>query len=160
MKMRVPILWLALIAMWLLLSTPITLGQAVLALLAATAAVTGLRALQRPRAAPPRLLPALRLAGVIAVDVARSNLAVASIVLWPKGRKHPAGFVAIPLQLRDPLGLAMLASIITAAPGTSWAGYDSRAGVLTMHVLELDDSKTWIAFIKNHYERPLLEIFE
>ena len=160
MKPRVPVLWLALVVMWLLLTSPVTLGQTVIAMLAALVAIAGLRALQGPRAGPRRLMPVPRLVANVAIDIIRSNFEVAALVLRPRGRRHAAGFVDIPLQLRDPAGLAVLACIITATPGTSWAGYDSRASVLTMHVLELVDDETSIGVIKNRYERPLLEIFE
>jgi multicomponent K+:H+ antiporter subunit E len=53
----------------------------------------------------------------------------------------------------------VLACIITATPGTSWAGYDSSSGRLTMHILDLVAEETWIRTIKERYERRLLEIF-
>ena len=81
-------------------------------------------------------------------------------MLRPRARKHRPGFVDIPLELRDPVGLAVLACIITATPGTSWAAYDSRSGVLTMHVLELVDEATSIGVVKRRYEKPLLEMLE
>ena len=69
-----------------------------LGMLAASVAVWGLRALGKPRARPLRLLPALRLAALVTIDVTRSNLEVAALVLRPKARKHRAGFVDHVLQ--------------------------------------------------------------
>jgi len=160
MRLRVPVLWIALVIMWLLLTSPVTPGQTLLAMLCALLGIAGLRALQGPRAGPRRLRPIAGLAANVIVDVLRSNLEVAALVLRPSRRRADAGFVDIPLQLRDPAGLAVLACIITATPGTSWAGYDSRTGLLTMHVLELVDEALYIHVIKSRYERPLLEIFE
>jgi multicomponent K+:H+ antiporter subunit E len=94
------------------------------------------------------------------IDILRSNAAVARIALHPQVRGRTAGFVEIPLRLRNPVGLAALACIITSTPGTAWAGYESASGVLTMHVLDLVDRETWIATIRNRYERRLMEIFE
>jgi multicomponent K+:H+ antiporter subunit E len=54
----------------------------------------------------------------------------------------------------------VLACIITSTPGTSWAGYDSRSSVLTMHVLDIVTDEDSIRSIKDRYERPLREIFE
>ncbi|HXR56207.1 MAG TPA: Na+/H+ antiporter subunit E [Casimicrobiaceae bacterium] len=154
-----PLLWLALVAMWLVLNGTITLAQAILGMIVALGAVLGLRAVGRPSKAPHRPLAALALASVVVYDILHSNVAVAAIVL--SGRRHGrAGFVEIPLELRHPTGLAVLACIITATPGTSWAGYDSRAGVLTMHILDLVDDATSIRAIKGRYERRLMEIFE
>jgi multicomponent K+:H+ antiporter subunit E len=74
-------------------------------------------------------------------------------------RQRKPGFVEIPLDLRNPYGLAALACIITATPGTLWVGFDQKRGLLTMHILDLIDEKTWVRTIKGRYEQPLLEIF-
>jgi multicomponent K+:H+ antiporter subunit E len=68
--------------------------------------------------------------------------------------------VKIPLALKDPHGLAVLAAVVTSTPGTVWVGHDAEANVLTLHVLDLIDEATWVAFIKEPYERLLQEIFE
>jgi multicomponent K+:H+ antiporter subunit E len=149
--------WLALVAMWLVLNGTLALGDAILGMIVALAAVRGLHRLQVPSKPTRRPMAALRLASVVLLDIARSNVAVAAIEVQ---RKHRPGFLEIPLELRHPAGLAVLACIITATPGTSWAGYDSRAGVLTMHVLDLVDDEASIRAIKDRYERRLMEIFE
>jgi multicomponent K+:H+ antiporter subunit E len=84
---------------------------------------------------------------------------VAWIVLNPRARGRAAGFAEIPLEMRNPVGLAALACIITSTPGTAWAGYDSRSGVLTMHILDLVDQQTWVQTVKSRYERRLIAIF-
>jgi multicomponent K+:H+ antiporter subunit E len=66
----------------------------------------------------------------------------------------------IPIDMRDPYGLAMLACIITATPGTVWAGLSPDGGSLTLHVLDLQDEETLVHIIKQRYERRLMEIFE
>ena len=53
-------------------------------------------------------------------DIVRSNFTVARIVLGGCAQRHPPGS-SIPLELRDPHGLAALAIIITSSPGTVWA---------------------------------------
>lgn len=65
----------------------------------------------------------------------------------------------IPLELRDPYGLAMLACIITSTPGTLWVDFNEASGTLTIHVLDLVDKTEWVRTIKGRYERLLLEIF-
>ncbi len=126
----------------------------------ALGAVWGLRALQEPAARLRRPRAAIELVWLVFIDIVRSNVAVARIALQPGVRGRTAGFVAIPLRLRNPVGLAALACIITATPGTAWAGYDSRSGVLTIHVLDLVDEETWMRTIRDRYERRLMEIFE
>ena len=66
----------------------------------------------------------------------------------------------IPLDLRNPYGLAALACIITSTPGTLWVDFDAAKGMLMIHVLDLIDENEWIQTIKGRYERLLLEIFE
>jgi multicomponent K+:H+ antiporter subunit E len=158
MKPTFSFVWLALVAMWLALNQTLSLAHVLVAMVVALAGVLGLRALQAPVEAR-RPMVALQLAGLVLVDIVRSNLAVAAIVIAPRARGRTAGFVDIPLALRHPAGLAVLACIITATPGTSWVGYDARSGVLTMHVLDLVDDETWRRTISERYERRLLEIF-
>ena len=130
-------------------------------MLVALAAVIGLRALQgaADRVRRPLVARSSSLWLVFA-DIVRSNIAVARSSCARARASGPPGFVEIPLELRNPVGLAVLACIITSTPGTAWAGYDSRSGVLTMHVLDLVDEDTWMRTIKGRYETRLLEIFE
>jgi multicomponent K+:H+ antiporter subunit E len=160
MKLPFPLLWLALVAMWLVLNGTVALGHVILAMVVALGGVLALRALQEPSTHARRPLAALRLASIVLLDIVHSNVAVAAIVLSRRQRGHRAGFLEIPLELRHPAGLAVLACIITSTPGTSWAGYDSHSGVLTMHILDLVDDDASIRAIKDRYERPLMEIFQ
>ena len=102
---------------------------------------------------------ALSLLGLVFADIVRSNLDVARIVLGLGRARRSAGFLALPLELRHPAGLAVIACIVTATPGTSWVRYDSAANVVTIHVLDLVDADDWIRSFKQRYERPLMEIF-
>lgn len=162
MKRRplIPMLPMFLLAAWLLLNDSASPGQIVLGIVFAlliTAAVVRLRPLP---AWPRRLHVAVGLIGRVLVDIVRSNLAVGRIVLGASGRQPTIGFMKIPLDMRDPHGLAMLAVIITGTPGTVWAGHDPESNVLTLHVLDLKDEAAWVRTIKHRYERPLMEIFE
>lgn len=148
----------ALLLMWLLLQDSLAPGQLLLGALLALALPQLLAALGHARAGAHRPRAVLRLAGRVALDVARSNFAVARLLLRPRPRR--AGFVRIPLTLRQPNGLAVLACIVSATPGTIWVDYDSARGVLLIHVLDLVDADTWIGTIRGRYETLLLEIFE
>lgn len=150
----------ALLVLWLLLNQSLGIGQIALGIVLGLSAPFVMTALQIPRARMRRPMAAARLAGLALVDIVRSNIAVARIILRPGRSRHQSGFVTIPLELRNPNGLAVLACIITATPGTLWAGYDSTSGLLMIHVLDLVDDSTWVQTIKHRYERRLLEIFE
>lgn len=160
MRIGLALLWLALIAMWLVLNGSLSLADLALGALTALAGVLGLARLQPASTRLRRPRAAAMLAGVVLRDIVRSNVAVATIVLRRGARGRTAGFVNIPLEIRQPTALAALACIITSTPGTAWAGYDSRSNILTMHVLDLVDDAAWVRTIKERYERRLMEIFE
>lgn len=101
-----------------------------------------------------------KLAAMVAVDVLRSNWAVARILLAGCGQARVSGFIHVPLDLRDRHGLATLAVILTMTPGTLWIAYERASGRLQLHVLDLVDEAAWIRLIKDRYERRLMEIFE
>ena len=153
-----PVLAAALLLVWLLL-TSFSLGQFLLGAVVAVAASRAMAALQpsKPRLRRWQLIPWL--VGIVALDVLRSNIAVTKIILGRR-RDRVSGFVAIPLELRDKTGLAVLACIITSTPGTAWIEYAHDTGVLLIHVLDLKDENEWIDLIKSRYEALLMEIFE
>jgi multicomponent K+:H+ antiporter subunit E len=125
----------------------------------ATAGVAMIRALKLPKGRSRGLGAVMRLSGRVLADVVRSNIAVAKLVITGS-RAATSGFVVVPLELRDPYGLATLACIITATPGTVWVAFNEAGGTLTIHVLDLVDEAEWIRTIKGRYERLLLEIFQ
>lgn len=102
----------------------------------------------------------LVLAGRVAGDIVRSNIAVARLILTDgRGSRRRSGFVRIPLKLTEPNALAVLAVIVTATPGTAWLDFDPGTRVLLLHVFDLIDEDDWIEIITHRYEAPLLEIF-
>lgn len=144
---------------WLLLNQSLAPGTIALGAVLALGLSWMLDKLQPPavRIRHPGTL--LRLLVRVFRDSVRSNFAVAKLILWR--RQHfSAGFVTIPLTLTSPYGLAMLACIITATPGTIWVSHDPARRLLVIHVLDLVDEAAWISYIKQTYERPLLEIFQ
>src|SRR5690606_16997622 len=118
----------------------------------ATWAMAALRP-EKPRIRNPGAM--LRLFGLVVLDILRSNLAVGRIIVRSREPGVNAGFLAIPLDMRSPHGLTVLACIITATPGTTWVNYDGSKGILLLHVLDLVDEEGWIQIIKHRYERLL-----
>jgi multicomponent K+:H+ antiporter subunit E len=156
--LRHPLVFLSLLAMWLLLNQSLAPGQVLLGAALALGGTALVARLQPPRGRI-RVAAIARLLGLVFADVVRSNIAVGRIVLGLRTHSRTAGFVSIPLELRDPRGLAVMACIITATPGTSWARYDAQRGILIIHVLDFVDEQAWIHTVKHGYERRLLEIF-
>lgn len=156
-----PIFAIVLIVMWLLLNNTLSLGHIVLGAVLSSfllAAALGLRPLQ------PKMkngLVLLRLIFNVLIDIIRSNIGVARVVLGlVRERRIHSGFMDVPLDMRDPHGLAALGMIITSTPGTVWVALKPDKSALTIHVLDLVDESEWIERIKQRYERPLMEIFE
>ncbi|TQI73677.1 multisubunit potassium/proton antiporter PhaE subunit [Bosea sp. AK1] len=154
-----PLLTAALLLMWLLL-TSFSTGQLLVGAAVAIGASHAMAALQpsKPRLRRWQLLP--RLLGIVVLDILQSNIDVARIIIGGDRRGRVAGFVAIPLDLRDKTGLALLSCIVTSTPGTAWVEYAPDTGVLLIHVLDLVEGADWVSLIKNRYEALLMEIFE
>jgi multicomponent K+:H+ antiporter subunit E len=147
--------------MWLLLSDELSLAQIAFGALLSVSLVLAIAQLRPVRPRLRRLYLAIPLAARVLVDILRSNLHVAAIVLGQvRDRQVRSGFVEIPLELSDPHGLTLLAVIVTATPGTSWAGLSPSERTLTLHVLDVEDEEQLIRLIKQRYEQPLMRIFE
>ncbi|WP_435655074.1 Na+/H+ antiporter subunit E [Brucella pituitosa] len=152
-----PLLFLSLIVFWLLLNG-FTRAQLILGIIIALFACHAMTALQ-PQKNHLRSIPTmLWLFWAVSIDILTSNIAVVKLILSRRKERHP-GFVVIPLDLENRTGLAVLACIITTTPGTAWVDYNVARKTLTIHVLDLEDAKTWRTTIKQRYEQPLIRIF-
>ena len=154
-----PGLSLALAILWALLHnslSPATLFGAALVGVAAPFALARLRA---PRVRIRSFTALFTLFGIVIYDIVRSNFAVAALILGGVKRRRTSGFVAIPLELTNQYGLALLAVIITSTPGTLWAQHDIGPNRLLLHVFDLVEESAWIDLVKGRYEPLLLEIF-
>ena len=154
-----PLLAVSLLVVWIVLNGW-SLGHILLGGVIALAASAATASLQPSKPVLRRWGMIPRLALIVLYDITLSNLAVARIVLQGGRRSRIPGFVEIPLQLRDPTGLAVLACIITSTPGTAWIEYHSTRRLLRIHVLDLVSEEEMISQIKQRYESLLLEIFE
>ncbi len=155
-----PLLTAVLLATWLLLNQSVSLGHILLGSVLSLGLVRIFMALDPPQTRLHRPRVALELAWLVFADIVRSNIAVGRIVLKRKPGNRVSGFLRIPLDMRAPYGLATLACIITATPGTVWVEYDSSKNAILLHILDLVDEQEWIDTIKGRYERRLMEIFE
>lgn len=155
-----PLLSVALFLLWLLLNQSFGPGHLLLGALLGLLLPVLLRGL---RPLPVRIrhpLTIVRLFLTVVSDSVHSNLMVVRFLLLPSLRKHPANFVHIPLELRDPNALAVLAMIVCITPGTAWAELSRDRSVLLLHALEVGDPQDLVDHVKRCYERPLMEIFE
>ena len=155
-----PLLSAALLLLWLLLNRSVSAGQILLGLILGLLIPVLLRGLRPLPVRVSHPLTIIQLALRVVWDTSVSNFNVLRFLLFPRMRHHPAAFVHIPLDLRDPNGLAVLAMIVCLTPGSAWAELSVDRTMLLVHMLELGDADAVVADIKHRYERPLMEIFE
>ncbi len=136
-----------------------TPGQFVLGTLVAVFASWAMASLRpdKPKIRKWYLIP--KLAAIVFIDVIRSNIAVAIVMLSGRAEGRRAGFLTIPLEIKDRTALAVLAVILTSTPGSAWLEYDPHERTVLLHILDLLDENEWIDLVKNRYEKLLLEIF-
>jgi multicomponent K+:H+ antiporter subunit E len=155
-----PLLSASLVGMWLVLARSTSLGQIVLSLSLGLVVPHLTRELRPAGVRLRRPLLVVRFIGRVGYDVLASNLVVAwGIVTW-RLTQPQARFVVIPLELRDPAGLAALAMITTVVPGTVWSELALDRSQLMLHVWDVGEEGAFVAHFKARYEQPLREIFE
>lgn len=155
-----PLLSAALLALWLVLAREASLGQVLLGLALALVVPVVTANLRPTQVRVRRPLTVARFILRVGHDVLVSNFAVAwGVVAW-RWRTPRACFVIIPLELRDPHGLAALAMVTTVVPGTVWSELALDRSAVMLHVWDVDDEAAFVARFKARYEKPLQEIFE
>jgi multicomponent K+:H+ antiporter subunit E len=150
-----------LLAIWLLLNQSIEPAQLLLGTLLAVAVpllTRPLRPLGDPRIHRPFAL--FRLLGMALVEIVRSCINVGRVILFMQEEGLQSQFILVPLELRDPYGLALLSCLINSTPGTVWVEIVPGGHELALHVFDVKDEQWWIDTIKHRYEQPLIEIFE
>ena len=155
-----PLLSLALLAIWLVLNRDYSLGQVLLGALVATIVPQMTQSLRPTPVRIQHLGVAFRLFMQVGWDVIVWNWRVLLGTLATRERLPRGGFITVPLDLRDPSGLAVLAAIMCVIPGTIWSEIALDRSALLVHIFDLADAQDEIELIKTRYERPLMEIFE
>lgn len=155
-----PPLSMALFAVWLLLNQSLHPGTLLLAAFFAIAVPILTKGLRPATVRMRHPWLALRLSGVIIFDLTASALTVARMLLTRRTPEIAAHFVRVPLELRDPNALAVLAMIFCLTPGTAWGEISFDRSVLLVHLFHVEDEDAFIVEVKERYERPLMEIFE
>lgn len=108
---------------------------------------------------PASLSGALVLLLIVCHDIIVANIDVAHRLLGPERVLKP-GFLWVPLDVRTPEAIALLASIITLTPGTLSADLSADRRHLLVHALHAPDPDAVIRQIKSRYEARLLRLFE
>lgn len=154
-----PVLAALLLAFWLAMQQSAGLGQILLGSVVAIAVSQLASRFATDRVAIRKPYRIIQFVLVAALDIIRSNLALLFVLLSPRPAPK-AGFVEMKLELTSPTGLAVLACIVTATPGSAWLEYDGIRNTVLIHVFDLVDEAQWVETIRMRYETLLLEIFQ
>lgn len=155
-----PVLTLTLTAVWLALMNELSAGFAVVGLILGIIIplITAAYWPESPKLRNPPGIAAYAL--IVLWDIVKSNFIVARIVLFmPLSQMRPA-WVTVPLDLRSPEAITVLAGTITMTPGTVSADLSACGRALLVHCLHAPDPEGVVADIKARYESRLKEIFE
>lgn len=155
-----PLLTLLLTLVWCLLINEPGAGIAVFGLILGIIIpiVTAAYWPQRPTIRKP--LSLILYLFVVIWDIMVANVQVALIVLFKSNARMQPAWVMIPLDLRRPETIAILAGTITLTPGTVSADLSEDGACLLVHALDAPDPDAVRDKIKARYETRLKEIFE
>ncbi|QYZ68193.1 Na+/H+ antiporter subunit E [Neotabrizicola shimadae] len=155
-----PMLSFAIALLWVLLANDFSLNTLVLAAILALVipAITAAWWPDRPRI---RNVPAF-VAYLLLVlwDIVVANIEVAMIVLFKPDREIKSAWITVPIDLKHPEAVALLAGTITMTPGTVTADMSPDGHALLVHSLHAPDPDAVRDQIKSRYEARLKRIFE
>ena len=154
-----PLLSVALAVIWLLLVNQLSFGHLLLGVLLGLTVPLYTARFWPDNVHVRRPLLLLRFIGVVLYDILVANVTVARLVLGPTANIRPA-FIEMPLELRNEVGISLLANTISLTPGTVSTYLSADQRTLVIHSLHTEDPEEIVATIRQRYERPLKEILE
>lgn len=154
-----PLLTLLLAVVWTLLQNDLTAGMVVFGLILGVIIPLGTSVWwpDTPRAF--RMGKMIAYCFVVIWDIIVANVQVAWIVLTRANDKLRPAWIEVPLDLKQPEAITVLAGTITLTPGTVSADLSDEGHSLLVHALDAEDPDAVRDEIKNRYERRLKEIF-
>ena len=155
-----PLLSLTLVAVWLLLANSLSLNSLVFAALLGVLMPLATRAYwpDMPRLSRPLVVIEYTL--IVLYDIVKANWDVALIVLFKPLDKLQPAWIDVPMDLRTPEAITVLAGTITMTPGTVSCDLADDGHAILVHCLHAPDPDAVRDDIKARYERRLKEIFE
>ncbi|WP_022703244.1 Na+/H+ antiporter subunit E [Pseudorhodobacter ferrugineus] len=155
-----PYLTLLLVITWMLLVNQLKLGSLVLAVILGTIIplITAPYWPDRPILRNPMAIIGYVL--IVLYDIVKSNFIVAGVVLLKPNSQLKPAWVTVPIDLRTPEAITVLAGTITMTPGTVTADMSGDGRSLLIHCLHAPDPDAVRDEIKSRYEARLMRIFE
>lgn len=154
-----PLLTLILAVVWMLLQNELSAGMSVFGVILGILIPWGTSIWWPDTPKGFRIGRMITYSFLVMWDIIVANIQVAWIVLTVPNAKLKPAWIPIPLELREPEAITMLAGTITLTPGTVSADLSDQGHSLLVHVLHTEDPDAIRDDIKSRYERRLLEIF-
>ena len=155
-----PYLTLLLVVVWMLLVNQLKLGSLVFALFLGTVIPLLTAPYWPDRATLRNPVAIIGYVLIVIWDIIKSNFIVAGIVLFKPNAALKSAWVTVPLDLRTPEAITVLAGTITMTPGTLTADISADGCALLIHCLHAPDPDAVRDDIKARYETRLKRIFE
>ena len=154
-----PVLTLLLAIIWTMLQNEVSAGMVVFGIILGIIIprMTSIWWPDRPKGF--RLGKMVTYSIMVMWDIVVANVQVAWIVLSVPNSKLKPAWIVIPLELREPEAITLLAGTITLTPGTVSADLSAEGRSLLVHVLHTTDPDAEVDVIMNRYQRRLKEIF-
>ena len=154
-----PWLTLVLVLLWILLLNSFSVGGLLMGVVLGVL-ISHLTSQFWPERPPIKSLgKAFSYLGLVAWDVVVANLQVASIILFRRADALDVRWVVLPLELRSPEAISVLAGTITMTPGTVSCDLSADGRSLLVHCLDAPDAEEAVRAMKDRYEARLKEIF-
>ena len=154
-----PWLTVVLVLLWMLLLNSFSIGGLLMGVLLGVV-ISHLTSQFWPERPPIKSYrKALAYLGLVAWDVVVANLQVARLILFRRKDALNVRWVVLPLELRSPEAISVLAGTITMTPGTVSCDLSADGRSLLVHCLDAPDAEAAARDMKERYEARLKEIF-
>jgi multicomponent K+:H+ antiporter subunit E len=154
-----PWLTLMLVVLWMLLLNSFSVGGLLMGVLLGVV-ISHLTSQFWPERPPIKSYrKAVVYLGLVAWDVVVANLQVARLILFRRADALNVRWVVLPLELRSPEAISVLAGTITMTPGTVSCDLAADGRSLLVHCLDAPDAEDAVRAMKDRYEARLKEIF-
>lgn len=154
-----PFLTFLMTVVWILLQNDFSAGMAVFGLILGIVIPRATAIWWPDRPVEFRMFRMITYVILVVWDIVVANVQVAWIVLTRSNAKLRPAWIIIPLDLRQPEAITVLAGTITLTPGTVSADLSNTGHCLLVHALDAPDPDAVRDEIKSRYEARLKEIF-
>jgi multicomponent Na+:H+ antiporter subunit E len=155
--MTIFLLDLSLMALWVASTGVFSYANSALGFLVGFVVLWWLQPLLGPTTYFRKLPLALRFSVLFLWEVLKSNLRVAWDVITPNRRRRP-GIVAVPLDAKSDLEIAVLANLITLTPGSLCLDVSEDRRTLYVHAMFVSEPDQVRREIKQRFESWILAL--